>query len=82
MEIVLAVSVSLLAVLVTLLAVVTGRQQREIETLWKEIRGLNEHLIAEMSANIKVNDGTRAAMEIQAEINEALLNMVKEVKNG
>jgi len=82
MEIVLAVSVSLLAVLVTMLSIVTARQQREIETLWKEIRGLNEHLIAEMTANIKVNDGTRAAMEIQAEINEALLNMVKEVKNG
>jgi hypothetical protein len=82
MELVLAVSVSLMAVLVTFLAIITGRQQKEIESLWKEIRGLNEHLIEEMTANIKVNDGTRAAMEIQAEINEALLNMVKEVKNG
>jgi len=78
MELLLAISVSLLAVLTTILAIVTGRQQRELESLWREIRGLNEHIVAEMTANIKVNEGTRAAMEIQSEINESLLNMIRE----
>lgn len=82
MEWVLAVSVSLIAVMVTLLSVITGRQQKEIEALWREIRGLNEHIIAEMSANIKVNEGTRAALEIQAEINEALFAKMKGEVNG
>lgn len=82
MELLLAISVSCIAVLVTLLSIVTGKQQREIESLWTEIRGLNEHIIAEMTANIKVNEGTRASLEIQAEINEALLKMVQGDNNG
>jgi len=82
MEWVLVVSVSLTAVMVTLLSVITARQQREIESLWKEIRGLNEHIIAEMTASIKVNEGTRAALEIQAEINEALFAQMKGKSNG
>lgn len=82
MELLLAISVSLLAVLVTLLSVITGKQQKEIESLWKEIRGINEHLVETETANIKTHEGTRAAMEIQAEINETIWSVVKGKLNG
>lgn len=81
MELVLAVSVSLMAVLVTFLAIITGRQQKEIESLWKQIRDINEHLIQAISHSIKSDEGTRATFEIQNEINEAFLKMLEE-KNG
>lgn len=81
MELLMAISVSLLAVIVTLLAIVTGRQQKEIECLWQEVRGLNEHLIADMKLRQKLDEGTRAAFEIQGEINEALLK-IAQVNDG
>lgn len=77
MEIVFAAIVSLTAVIVTLLSVVTARQQREIADLWKQVGDLNEVIISHSTQTIQTAEAIADAFDAQNEINSMLIRGFK-----
>jgi len=77
LEIVFAAIVSLTAVIVTLLSVVTARQQREIADLWKQVGDLNEVIISHSTQTIQTAEAIVDAFDAQNEINSMLIEGFK-----
>ena len=83
MEIILGLSVSALAVLATGLSIVTHRQQKELEMLWKEMSDINREVGKHDAEIHTLSEGFQNTFTAQCEVNEALLDlMTGKKKNG